>query len=154
MVRAFSVPPERVVKLQVAVVCLNYGKPDPSPHVPYTIVSADTYTSDPELREVIRMLGEGQMDQRTAQIAAWHLANHMTWDELADLKLNPGLPQQYVRPFFSVDEIHAAMGVVSQAIKQADARQEPSSAKSSAAASSASTATSSAGSASLLPVKN
>jgi hypothetical protein len=148
---AFSVPPERVVKLQVAVVCLNYGKPDPSPHVPYTIVSAETYTSDPELREVIRMLGDGQMDQRTAQIAAWHVANHMSWDELADLKLNPGLPQPYVRPFFSVDEIHAAMGVVSLAIKQADARQAPSSATSSA---SASTAASSAGSAGLLPVKN
>ena len=145
---AFSVPPERVVKLQVAVVCLNYGKPDPSPHVPYTIVPAATYTSDPEVQEVCRMLGDGQMDQRTAQIAAWHLANHMSWDELADLKVFPHFPQ-YTRPYFSADEIHDAMGIVTLAIKQADSRQEPSS-----TAISASSATSSAGSTGLLPVKN
>jgi len=150
---AFSVPPERVVKIQVAVVCLNYGKPDPSPHVPYTIVPAETYTSDPEVQEVCRMLGEGQMDQRTAQIAAWHLANHMSWDELADLKVFPHFPQ-YTRPYFSADEIHDAMGVVTQAIKLADARPEPNSATSSAATPSASSETSSAGAFSLSPAKN
>jgi hypothetical protein len=140
---AFSVPPERVVKLQVAVVCLEYGKPDPNPHVPYTIVPVEKYTSDGEVQEVCRLLGDAKVDQRTAQIAAWHLANHMSWDDLADLKVFPHFPQ-YTRLVFSADEIHEAMGIVDQAIKLADAR-KPSGTASGTAASSEKSSSASAG---------
>lgn len=118
---AFSVPPEKVVKLQVDVVCLDYGKPEPSAHVPYTIVPAEQYTKSPEVRELCRMLGEGKLNQRVAQIAAWHLANHLSWDELANLKTFPHFPQ-YSQAIFTADEIHEAMGAVTEAIKLADER--------------------------------
>lgn len=113
--------PDKAVKIQLDVVCLDYGKPDPSPHVPYTIVPPEKYNLSPEVKEVCRMLGDGKVDQRTAQIAAWHLANHLTWDELASLKVFPHFPQ-YTRPVFSAEEMSAAVQVVDQAIKAADAR--------------------------------
>ncbi|HEX3999850.1 MAG TPA: hypothetical protein VHX65_14970 [Pirellulales bacterium] len=127
----FSIPPERVVKLQLPVVCLEYGKAEPSAHVPYTIVPAEKYTSDPELQEVCRQLGDSRLDQRAAQAAAWHVANHMSWDDLASLKTFPHFPQ-YSRPYFSGDEIHQAMAIVDQAIKAADARKTSGSAASAA----------------------
>lgn len=117
---AFSIPPERVVKMQVAVVCLEFGKTEPSAHVPYTIEPAEKYTSDPEVQQICRLLGEGKLDQRAAQAAAWHVANHMSWDDLANLKIFPHFPQ-YTHPYFSDDELHGAMAIVDQAIKAVDA---------------------------------
>lgn len=121
---AAILPPDKTVKIQLDVVCLDYGKPDPSPYVAYTIVPAEKYISDPKVNEVCKMLGDGKVDQRTAQIAAWHLANHMTWDDLAGLKTFPHLPQ-YSQPLFSSEEMTEAVQIVDQAIKAADASQQP-----------------------------
>ena len=118
---AFNVPPEKVIKVKVAVVCLDHGKDEPNAHIPYEIRPLESYNSDPELRELCVMLGTGQVDQRSAQAAAWHLANHLSWDELADMKRFPHLPA-YTRPYFSPDEIRAAMTAGDQAAKMADAR--------------------------------
>jgi hypothetical protein len=120
---AASLAPDKTVKIQLDVVCLDYGKPDPSPYVSYTIVPAEKYITDPKVKEVCKMLGDGKVDQRTAQIAAWHLANHLTWDELAGLKTFPHLPQ-YSQPVFSTDEITEAVQIVDQAIKAVDAGQK------------------------------
>jgi len=87
-------------------------------------VPAEKYITDPKVKEVCKMLGDGKVDQRTAQIAAWHLANHMTWDDLAGLKTFPHLPQ-YSQPVFSSDEITEAVNIVDQAIKAVDAGQQP-----------------------------
>ncbi|HEX3996995.1 MAG TPA: hypothetical protein VHX65_00415 [Pirellulales bacterium] len=117
---AFSIPPERVVKLKLPTVCLEYGKAEPNSHVPYTIVPVEKYTSSPEVQEICRLLGTGKVDQQTAQAAAWHLANHLSWDKLADMKHFPHTG--FTRPVFSQDQIRAAMALTDKAIKMADAR--------------------------------
>jgi hypothetical protein len=117
---AFNVPPEKVIKVKVAVVCLDYGKDEPNAHIPYEIKPIESYKSDPEIRELCILLGTGQVDQRSAQAAAWHLANHLTWDELANMKRFPHLPA-YTTPYFSPDEIRTAMLAGDQAAKMADA---------------------------------
>ena len=122
---AFSIPPERVVKLKLPTVCLEYGKSEPNAHVPYTIVPIETYTSNPEVQEVCRLLGTGTVDQQVAQAAAWHLANHLSWDKLADMKHFPH-NSGFTRPVFSSDQIRAAMLLTDKAIKTADARSEKS----------------------------
>jgi hypothetical protein len=118
---AFSVPPEKVIKVKVAVVCLDHGKDEPNAHIPYEIRPIETYSSDPKVQELCKLLGSGKVDQRAAQAAAWHLANHMSWEELAGLKRFPHLPA-YTKPYFSPDEIRSAMIASDQAIKMADAR--------------------------------
>ncbi len=139
---AFNVPPEKVIKVKVAVVCLDHGKDEPNAHIPYEIKPIESYCSDPEIRELCILLGTGQVDQRSAQVAAWHFANHMTWDELANLKRFPHLPA-YTTPYFSSDEIRTAMVAGDQAAKMADAEKlltPPNSASHSAASASAGSA--------------
>jgi hypothetical protein len=118
---AFNVPPEKVIKVKVAVVCLDHGKDEPNAHIPYEIRPIETYSSDPAVQELCKLLGSGTVDQRAAQAAAWHLANHMSWEELADMKRFPHLPA-YTKPYFSPDEIRSAMLVSDKATKLADAR--------------------------------
>ncbi len=128
----FDIPPERVVKMQVPVVCLEYGKAEPNAHVPYKMEPADKYTSNGEVQAVCKLLGEGKLDQHAAQAAAWHVANHMSWDDLANMKVFPHFPQ-YTRPYFSPTELREAVVIVDRAIKLADAKKAGGSSASSVA---------------------
>ncbi len=79
----FSLAPEGVGQLGVACVCLEYGKPTPRPVMPYQVQLIDRATAKVEVHELCRMLGQGDLDQNTAQAAVWHLNNDMSWKELA-----------------------------------------------------------------------
>jgi hypothetical protein len=68
-------------------VCLEHGKPDPKPRVPYQIVPLEQVTKQPEVAELLFALGTNPDRQRIAQIAAWHLANGMTWQQLDALTI-------------------------------------------------------------------
>jgi hypothetical protein len=129
-----SIPPEHVLKIQVPIVCLEYGKADPNPHVPYKIEPADQYTSNGEVQAVCKLLGQGKLDQRAAQAAAWHVANHMSWDELANLQTFPHFPQ-YSKSYFNRQELREAIVIVDRAIKLADAKKAGSSSASASASS-------------------
>jgi hypothetical protein len=116
-----SIPPERAVKFQVPTVCLEYGKAEPNAHVSYKIEPADQYTSNPEVQAVCKLLGDGKLDQHAAQAAAWHVANQLSWDDLAKMKTFPHFPQ-YSKPYFDQQELREAMVIVDNAIKLADAK--------------------------------
>ena len=63
------------------------------------------------------MLGSGQINQRAAQAAAWHLNNDMSWQELAAKRIRaPTAPSQ---PYFTSAEIQAAMQIASTAVRTA-----------------------------------
>ena len=118
---AFDIQPERVVKIKLPVVCLEYGKQEPTAHVPYTIEPIASYTKSPEVQEICRQLGTGKVDQRAAQAAAWHLANHMSWEKLTDMKTWPH-NHGFSRPTFTADQIKAAKDLTEKAIKAVEAR--------------------------------
>jgi hypothetical protein len=117
---AFSIPPERVVKIKLPTVCLEYGKAEPNPRVPYTVVPIESFTTNTEVQELCKLLGAGTLDQQSAQAAAWHLANHLSWDQLADMKHFPH-NSGFTRAVFSPDQIRAAVAITDKAIKMADA---------------------------------
>ena len=79
----FNVPPEKVQKVKIVGVCLDHGKDDPNPRVPYKPIPIETYAKDPAVVEVIKLMLRGQIDQHSAQAAAWHLQNGLSWQELA-----------------------------------------------------------------------
>jgi hypothetical protein len=108
----FSVPSGKTIKTRVDCVCLDHGKPDPTPRVPYKIVALETVSDRPELAELIASLGKGQTTQRVAQAGAWHLANEMTWEELdaKRIKRITGIQQRWFHP----REIEAAKRLVEQ----------------------------------------
>jgi hypothetical protein len=118
----FSVPPEAVGKLNVPTVCLDHGKREPRAAIPYDIKPIDSYTTKPGVRELCQMLGNGQINRRAAQAAAWHLNNDMTWEQLAAKRLHraSGLSQ----PYFAPEEIRAAMQAASTAERMAKEREE------------------------------
>ena len=128
---AFSIPPERSRTFRVPTVCLEYGKTEPSSRMPYKLVRADSFSSDPKLAVVLEILGRGELSQKVAQAAVWHMANGLSWEKLAAEKIDRagGIPDE---PYFSQAELIAAHRVVGLATEEARRRQPESSASSDA----------------------
>jgi hypothetical protein len=83
----FSVPPEQVGQFKVATVCLEHGKKEPRPNIPYEIVKIEEVSTDPAVKELLTVFGKNRLSQRATQAAAWHLANGMSWQELAGKRI-------------------------------------------------------------------
>lgn len=113
----FSVPPEKVRTIKVTTVCLEYGKPEPSPRLPYKLVALDAFSSDPHLALVLAAFGRGELSQKVAQAVTWHLASGLSWQKLAAEKIDRagGYPDE---PYFMPAELMAAYRVVEVAAKQ------------------------------------
>jgi len=119
----WNVPPEKIAQLKVPVVCLEHGKPDPRPAIPYEIKPLEEFSTTPGLREVLHALGSGQVSQRVAQAAAWHLQNGMSFQELASKQLRFANGARCA--YFSPAEIRAAMQLVAKAKQQAETHPQP-----------------------------
>jgi hypothetical protein len=114
----FSVPPEQLGQFKVPTVCLEHGKKDPRPQIPYEIVPLEKVNKDPAVRELLTAFGKEKLDQRVAQAAAWHLANDMSWEELAGKRIEHlnGTSELW----FSLGEIQAGMHIAASAVATAD----------------------------------
>ncbi|HEY2883259.1 MAG TPA: hypothetical protein VGJ15_12515 [Pirellulales bacterium] len=110
----FNLPPEKSGSIKMPVVCLDHGKKDPTVTVPYEIRPIESFTKDAQLVQLLTMLGNGQLDQRAAQAVAWHLANGMSWQELAAKKIHHlgGRPDE---PYFTTVQMQLALRIASQA---------------------------------------
>jgi len=117
----FNVAPEKVGTVHCPTVCLDYGKKDPRPAVPYKIVPVEQYTDNPAVQELGRMLGTGQINQRAAQAAAWHLQNGLSWEQLAAKQLRSAGMEE---PYFSPLEIRVAMQLSVMATNLAEQRKK------------------------------
>lgn len=117
----FSIPPERIAQVAFRSVCLNYGKPDPSPRMTYKIVPLETYSDDKVLQESLRMFGRGEVDRTVAQAAAWHRTDKLSWNDLSTIK-RYALPGVYTSqvPIFSIPQLKAAHELIEKATKQAE----------------------------------
>ncbi len=118
----FSIPVATIAKVPVNMVCLEHGKKSPTQRLHYTIVRPEKYTSDPRVHELCKMVGSGRLDRASAQAAAWHIANNMSWDQLANKTYNNvGSPDT---PYFSRDQLMAAQSIVAGADHLVAVRQE------------------------------
>ncbi len=117
-----NIPPEKIAQIKVPLVCLAHGKPDPRPAIPYEIKPIESVTDNPEVQELCRMLGTGQLNQRAAQVAAWHLANGLSWDYLArkQIKHADGTSE----PYFTDMEIRGGMNLATIATTGAEQRKQ------------------------------
>jgi hypothetical protein len=103
----FRVAPDKTKKLSVRTVCLEHGKDDPNPRMKYTLVPLEQLTTAPEIQELCVQLGEGAIAQSVAQAAAWHLANGLSWDELAAKNRVESIYTGNTK-YFSSEELQAA----------------------------------------------
>jgi hypothetical protein len=118
----FSIPPEKTVLVPYGSVCLEHGKADPHPRSEYKLVRMEDFTEDATLQELIKLVGTGRIAPEIAQPAAWHIANKMSWQELAALKYDRvGAPDT---PQYSSAQLFKAQELVSLAVGKAKEREE------------------------------
>ena len=112
---AFSVPPEKTKVLKITTVCLEHGKKEPSSRMAYKLVALDTFSTDPKLQAILASMGRGELSQKVAQAATWHVANGLSWDQLAGKKIDRlGRPDD---AWFSPNELlmaHRSVAVASE----------------------------------------
>lgn len=105
-----NIPPGKIVKVKRPAVCLEHGKPEPGPRIAYRIAPLEEATSASGVRELLAQYPLDRSNQRIAQLAAWHLANGMSWKQLDALKTKH-INRQVTRQF-SREEIIQASHVV------------------------------------------
>ena len=105
----FSVPAEKVMDIKVATLCLEHGKPDPRPAMKYEIRPIGEFTTNAAVQELCRVFGNKQLPREAAQAAAWHLANNMSWEELANKRIKRANGTSY--PYFTQQALQVAYKV-------------------------------------------
>ena len=116
----FNVAPEKVAKIKVVAVCLDHGKKDPNPRVPYKLIPIESYAKDANVTELVKMLARGEIDQRSAQAAAWHLQNGLSWEEMAQ-KIGVKHLNGSVEPYFTRTQLQRAAKAAQVAVSRAEA---------------------------------
>ncbi|MGH7136909.1 MAG: hypothetical protein ACREHD_14310 [Pirellulales bacterium] len=118
----FNVPAEKEANFKVACVCLEHGKPEPRAQMAYEIKPIESFTTKPGVAEMLTKLGEGRIDQRAAQVAAWHLNNDMSWETLAAKQIKLADGRSY--PYFNAAELLAGKQIVEEALAAAEREKE------------------------------
>jgi len=121
----FNVAPEKVAKVKLVTVCLDHGKEDPNPHIEYKLVPIEKYAKDPAVTEVIKLMLAGKIDQHSAQAAAWHLQNGLSWKELAT-KIGAKHLNGIVEPYFTPVHLQRALAATKEARRRATAAESQS----------------------------
>ena len=107
-VNFFNVPAEKIADLRVPCVCLEYGKPTPRAAIPYELVRLATVCQEASLPRLLAQLDRG--NQSDVQAAAWHIANGMTWEQLAAVRIEHLVESN--EPFFTFRELQRAKELV------------------------------------------
>jgi hypothetical protein len=117
-----NIPPERIGQFKASTVCLDHGKAEPRPAVPYEIKPIETVVTNPEVQELCRLLAAGKVNQRAAQVAVWHFNNDMSWQQLAAKQLR--YANGASEPYFTRQEVQAGMQLGVVATKLAEQRKQ------------------------------
>lgn len=115
----FNVEPEKAKKVKLAIMCLEHGKKDPNLKIKYEIVPIESFTSKPNVIEICKMLGRGEVDQASAQAAAWHYTDGLSWQELA-YKVGAKHLDGRIEPFFTAQQIEMGMKIAHMAGQRAE----------------------------------
>ena len=113
-----NVPAEKELNARLPCVCLEHGKPEPRPKMTYEVKRVESFTEKPGISELLARLAHGQIGQRAAQAAAWHLNNDMSWEELAEKKIE--YANGTSEPYFTAVELQQGMAVAGQALNEAE----------------------------------
>jgi hypothetical protein len=115
----FNIAPDKVQKVKITAVCLDHGKADPNPRIPYKPVPIDSYAKDPAVAELLVLMLQGKIDQHSAQAAAWHIQNGLSWEELAN-KVGVKHIDGRKEPYFVAAQLERAFAATRVAKEQAE----------------------------------
>jgi hypothetical protein len=80
----------------------------------YRVAKVEEFTKDPVLQELIKLVGTGKIDQKSAQAATWHLTNKMSWQQLAAKRVKH-LGGRQPTPYFHPAQLRFGMRLVAVA---------------------------------------
>lgn len=115
----FNIAPEKVAQLRLTAMCFDPGNPDPKPAMPYELRPLDSVAQEPGVRELCAMVGRGELSQRAAQAAAWHLHNHLSWDRLRAMRFKVAFGQTH--PYFTRRQLEQGQKAAEMAVEAAEA---------------------------------
>lgn len=113
-----NVPADKELNVRLPFVCLEHGKPDPRPKMTYELKRVKSFTEKPGISELLAQLARGDIDQRAAQAAAWHMNNDMSWEELAAKRIEYG--DGTSAPYFNLPELQQGMAAAQRALADAE----------------------------------
>jgi hypothetical protein len=108
---SWSIPPEKIIRQDVKMVCLEYGKREPARHMNYVLQPLGSVTNKPEVHALCNLVGNGAVDQNAAQAAVWHYNNDLSWEELASKQHKPRIDALNQVPYFSQEQMIYAMNL-------------------------------------------
>jgi hypothetical protein len=117
----FNIGVGGIRKTRFSAVCLELGKPDPNPRIPYEMRPLETFCTDRRLLALVTRFGRGEIDQPAAQAAAWHIANGLPWEQLA-AKVGRRHLNGSSEPFFTADQLGRAQAITQEVIRQTTPR--------------------------------
>ena len=121
----FRIEPDKSRKLSVNTVCLEHGKRDPNPRLHYQIVPLQLVNTAANVERLCIELGNGRVEQPVAQAAAWHLANALSWEQLAAKNRVESRFTGNER-YFKLEQLQAAAALAAACTAQADSAVESS----------------------------
>jgi len=108
----FSIPAGKTLRVPYTSVCLNHGLNEPTSRTTVKLMPVEEYTEDPVLQTLINQVGTHPQHQHTLQAAIWHVANGMSWEQLARKSIGPvAVPG---RTYFSPGQMTAAQSIVKE----------------------------------------
>ncbi len=111
---AFNIAPEKIGRLDVPLLCLDHGLRDPSSSKPYEVRPIEDVVTSPALIEIVKAYANGELPHGASQAAAWHINSNVSWNDLA-AKLTGTVRSTVRHSYFSRDQMHAAMAIVTRA---------------------------------------
>jgi hypothetical protein len=108
---SFVVPPGGTRTFRFATVCLEHGKPEPSPRIAYRLEPLESFSDDPRLAFVMASQANGQVSQKAAQAAAWHIASGLSWQRL-EAEMIDHAGGDLDEPFFAPNDLAVARKLV------------------------------------------
>ncbi len=116
----FNIPAGKVGRVQIAIVCLEHGKKDPTARVKYEIKPIESIAKTSVSAEVLKMMAEGEIHRDIAQACAWHLENGLSWQELASKDKVVSSFGGFSQKYFSLKQIAFSQQVCVEAARRAD----------------------------------
>ena len=79
---AMVIPAGQSVEFTLPAVCLNYGRPTPTPRDVFTLMDVDDYSSDPRIGKALRSLATLGTSHGVAQAAMWNVCNDVPFPRM------------------------------------------------------------------------
>lgn len=123
-----SIPPETTAKVPFNSVCLAHGKREPRPGTKFQVVRVEDVSNDGSLDQLLKLVGTGRIDQRSAQATAWHLVDKMSWQQLAAKRVERlgGAP---ATPYFNTAQLQLGQQLLVLAKQRAEEAEQNSTGK-------------------------